>query len=248
MMMKKNFNIVVSVAAGLMVAGIVSYGCRKNETARVRMDQETILFEDKTDKTSFSAADLFLGGSVRKVSQVSYEHSLLDPLKIIDAWKQILKKEKPELENIKRTYVHHTDVSLLTIPVRGEGKIRDYFNVYIKGSTVLITRLSEIEGPDGITTYKVQSPDRQLYYQFELNSRRQIGNWKFEREIPKVFAQPETGEQAARELEDCSKKKFNKCMNCLIIDVCGSDWICSIACGLAIPSCVGGAALACLIS
>lgn len=127
--------------------------------------------------------------------------------------------------------------------------MKEYFNIYIHGEDFVITRLSEVKKTDGLTTYKVQSVEGDLYYQFDLNQYNQIGHWRFEKDIPKKFKGTTnmTSSRAAPPEGGCASLPFYECMNCLIIGICGSDWVCTIACGLAIPSCVGGAAAVCLI-
>jgi hypothetical protein len=210
-------------------------------------DQEKILYADLAGRAASTTAGLFLGGNVRKVTSISYQHSLLKALKASAEWKAATAGKTIEFGGITRTYVFNSDVSLVTIPIRTGGAGKDYFNVYIQDKQLLITKLSETRNSNGLTTYSIRSSAGELYYQFDLNGKNQMGNWKFDKDIPKAFTARQTA-QSGREGEVCSKKKFYGCMNCLIIDVCGSDWLCTIACGLAVPSCVGGAALVCLLS
>ncbi|PZR27855.1 MAG: hypothetical protein DI535_08905 [Citrobacter freundii] len=237
----------MSLAFGIASIALISYACKKNDTSVSQgQDQEKVLYTTLGGRTP-STASLFLGDNVKRVTAISYQHSLLDALRSSDGWKRAIAGESLDLSAIRRTYVFNSDVSLITIPVRSKGNVQDYFNVYIQDKRTLITRLSEIRNADGLTTYKVQSAAGELYYQFDLNDKNQLGNWKFDRDIPKIFTSS-VAMSAGRDQEPCAKKKFYSCMNCLIIDVCGSDWLCTIACGLAVPSCVGGAALVCLLA
>gem|GEM_PF-5113404 len=239
---------ILSLTFGVAAIAFISYACRKNEKdSALQYDQEKVLYVNPAEKQASTAADLFLGGNVKKVTSVSYQHSLLDVFRSSVEWTAAVAGETLELDEITRTYVLNSDVSLITIPLRINGLVRDYFNVYIQDKRVLITKLSEIRNADGLITYRVQSPRGELYYKFDLNNRNQMGNWKFEKDIPKLFIAPPAA-STAREAELCTKKKFYGCMSCLIGDVCGSDWLCSIACGLAVPSCVGGASLVCLVA
>lgn len=245
--MIKKSKTVISLAFGFASIALISYACQKNKTAVTQgQDQEKVLYTTPGGRTP-STASLFLGDNVKRVTAISYQHSLLDMLRSSSEWKSAIAGESLDLSAIKRTYVHNSDVSLITIPVRAKGNVQDYFNVYMQEKQILITRLSEIRRADGLTTYKIQSTAGELYYQFDLNKKSQLGNWKFDKDIPKVFTST-VARSAGRDLEPCTKKKFYSCMNCLIIDVCGSDWMCTIACGLAVPSCVGGAALVCLFA
>ncbi|MET0464716.1 MAG: hypothetical protein ABW007_16245 [Chitinophagaceae bacterium] len=237
------------IAAGFMVFG---YGCSKNEKGRANAgDQEEILFEDKSDGLGYTAGELFLGANVKKVTGIRADHSIMEKIKASAGWEEVTAGVKMDVSQIRRTYVHSTDASLITIPIISQDdaieRSSEYFNVYVGPDKILITRFSEIRQEGGETTCKIQSATGELYYQFDLNNRNQLGNWKFVKDMPKLSDAAQNASLTERDPENCSKKKFNSCMTCVIIDVCGSDWICSIACGLAIPSCVGGAALYCLI-
>ncbi|MCG2616823.1 hypothetical protein LZZ85_21180 [Terrimonas sp. NA20] len=233
---------------GMAVTGCMVFGCSKNEKGAVNTtDQEQVLFEDKRDANGQTAREVFLGGNVKKVTAIRSDHSVVEKIKSSAEWKAATAGVELDLSAIRRTYVHSTDASLVTIPVVSKTKTSEYFNVYLGQDRILLTRFSEIRQAGGMTTCKIESPAGELYYQFDLNNRNQLGNWKFEKDLPKLYDTDRDLSLVGRDPEDCSKKKFNSCMSCVIVDVCGSDWICSIACGLAIPSCVGGAALYCLI-
>lgn len=244
-----NFKAAGSLALGVAAIAFALYACRKNETTgNINRDRETVVFEDGGVAENYSQADLFLGKNIRKVASISYDHSILDVLRNSEEWKRAIEKQQPDTGNIKRTWVYNTDVTLITIPVQGTGSTKEYFNVYLQKDKLLITKLSEQRNKDGLRTYQMRSAADELYYSFDLNDKDQLGNWHFEKDIPKIFTT--SGGRAAtltNRAEPCAKMKFNSCMNCFITDVCGSDWMCTIACGALVPSCVAGAALACLV-
>lgn len=245
--MIKNSKTILSLTFGIAAIAFILYACKKNAGPETRgQDGETVLYANLNSRPAATAADFFLGGNVKKVVSIDYQHSMLDVLRSSEEWKAAVAGEIPELDGITRTYVFNSDVSLITVPLRAKEGVKDYFNVYMQGKRLLITRLSEIRNNNGFTTYKIQSSSGELYYQFDLNSKNQLGNWKFDKDIPKMFTAGQAV-SASRDPEPCTKKKFYNCMSCLIVDVCGSDWMCTIACGLAVPSCVGGAALVCLL-
>lgn len=47
---------------------------------------------------------------------------------------------------------------------------------------------------------------------------------------------------------DCASKPFSDCMQCLIVNKCGSDWACILACGISPVACGLGAAAFCIIA
>lgn len=94
------------------------------------------------------------------------------------------------------------------------------------------------------------SLENKMHYQFEVNNFNQIGNWTFGINIP--FATIFTSNKKINEKIEvdapCNTMGFNDCMNCTIIGICGSSWMCIIACGLAPLPCVAGAGLSCVVS
>jgi hypothetical protein len=232
----------------MAVICLMVYGCQKKENGRANADREEVLFEDKSERMDYAPGEILLGANVKKVTAIRGDHSVVERITESGEWKEATAGVKVDLSQVRRTYVRSTDVSLITIPIVSQVSANEYFNVYAGADKILITRFSELPQEGGRRTCKIQSAAGELYYQFDLNSQNQLGNWKFERDLPKLYDTDRNTSLAGRNQEDCSKKKFNSCMSCVFVNVCGSDWICSIACGLAIPSCAGGAALYCLIA
>ncbi len=225
------------------------YGCSKNGNDRgSEKNHEEVLFEDGSDRSFQKPGEVLLGANVKKVVKIQADHSVVCQIQTSQEWKQACSGVKLDLTQIKRTYVHSTDASVVTIPIVSTGVTSEYFNVFVSRENVLITKFSETPKDGGGTTCKVQSASGELYYQFDINSQNLIGNWKFNKELPKLTGAGKSLSLTGRDATDCTKKKFNSCMTCVIVDVCGSDWICAVACGVAVPSCVGGAALYCLIA
>ncbi|MBO9658320.1 MAG: hypothetical protein J7527_05800 [Chitinophagaceae bacterium] len=224
------------------------YGCSKNGNARLsKIDHEKVLFEDRSDRSSQKPGEALLGANVKKVVGIQADHSVFRRIQASSEWKQASSGAELDLTQIKRTYVYNTDASVVTIPIISTGAVSEYFNVFVTRESVLITKFSESRKEGGVTTCKVLSCKGELYYQFDINSQNLIGNWIFGKELPKLTGTEKSLSLTGRETTDCTKKKFNSCMTCAIADVCGSDWICAIACSVAAPGCVGGAALYCLI-
>ena len=100
----------------------------------------------------------------------------------------------------------------------------------------------------------VESIEGKSYYQLEINQENKVGNWKFNNPISfkdskiKIIDNTSTPFLAESIVGGCGSLPFYQCMNCLIIGICGSDWVCTIACGLAIPSCLAGAAAVCIFT
>jgi hypothetical protein len=189
-----------------------------------------------------------------QVNKISYSNTALSTLRASAEWKELINKAQIDTRNITRTYYTNASVSVVTIPILGNTSDEDYFNIYVKGNKFVITKVHVAKLPNGNTEVGVRSPDDNVYYQFEFNTQNKIGNWKIGNTTMPVKQTFSAGSSAIRMNAEppppggCSDKPFMACMDCLIIGVCGSSWVCAIACGVFIPSCVGGAAAVCVLA
>lgn len=245
-MKKANVFFVLLLLACTIATAI--YSCSKEDNSRE--NNEMTLYEANTEDIQNENKTFFLGGNIKKVSSISYDNPDLNDLKQSGEWNEIVSKCNLDLTDIKKTYLINSSLSLVTIPILEKNKsTRGYFNIYLRNEKYLITKISETANSSGLTTYKIKSPKDTLYYQFDLNNKNQIGNWFFGKNLPlsEVFNGYAMSQQKVDPNKPCASQPFNDCMNCFIIDVCGSDWMCTVTCGLFIPSCIGGAAAACII-
>jgi hypothetical protein len=186
----------------------------------------------------------------KKLLSINYTNSDLKNLKENLEWKEIIKSHTLDFSDIKKTYLHSSQMLLFTIPIKNlKG---EYYNIYSYRNNFIITKVNEIEKANGHITYEIKSSQNELFYKFDLNHEKKIGNWKFAKDIPFKEMFKDTQEtQSTPTIEGpkkpCASMPFNACMNCFLIEVCGSDWMCMVACGAFIISCVGGAAAACII-
>jgi len=101
-----------------------------------------------------------------------------------------------------------------------------------------------------------------MNYQFEINSDNKIGNAKIGEKIPFLATFTSGGNLSREKLMtiqgqmvtapqvDCvttAPNDWSDCMNCLIIEKCGSNWVCAVVCGTDIVLCVGAAAISCMV-
>ncbi len=220
----------------------------ENRLATISGDNEIMIYEDRTEAKQIDSKTFLLGGNTKKVTTIGYGHSLLNKLKSSNEWKNVIDKLELNLNDIKRTYLHSSSISLVSIPILQKNNEGEYFNIYIFGNSFLITKFSQYRNINGNLTLEVKSLDNELYYKFDLNYENKIGNWSFQKEIPfKTVFMNEINSEQNRPAAPCASMPFNACMNCFVIETCGSDWVCAVACGLFIPSCIGGAAAACVI-
>ncbi len=236
--------LIAFTSAFALIAVLVLFSCQKSNQQAIEDNREELLFKNESKK---KMSDFVIGGNIEKVTRIGYDNSVLSSVKSSPEWQALAAKNNIIVKDIKRSYLYSGGISLVTMSLAPEGGSNQYLNIYIQGEKYLITKLTETRQKNGLTTYKILSSSDELFYQFDLNDKNQIGNWKFVKDLPKVFAR-----EAVLVPEEpgggCSSKPFYECMNCLIIGVCGSDWVCTIACGLAIPSCLGGAAAVCILA
>lgn len=48
---------------------------------------------------------------------------------------------------------------------------------------------------------------------------------------------------------NCMTDKYTTyydCMQCLVVEKCGGDWVCMAVCGINVPACLGAASIMCL--
>jgi hypothetical protein len=114
--------------------------------------------------------------------------------------------------------------------------------------------LTNIE--NGNQEVTVKSTSGLIYYKVEINKENKLGNWRFKNEIPfkEVFSLNSTIVKKANSDDEnlgggggCETKPYMECMNCLIVKVCGSDFMCILACGALIAQCLAGASLVCVL-
>ena len=221
--------------------------CNKNEN-NLEKNSEITIYESKVESKYVDSRTVFLGGNTKKVAKIDYQNSLINNFKNSDIWRESIKDVKLNYDGITKTYLHSSEILIVTIPfLDNPGEV---FNIYVQGQKFLITRLAEIEKENGLRTMEIKSNRNELYYSFDINSSNQMGNWKFEKNIPLKETFKDKANTIKPRLEQpaetpCADRPFDKCMSCFLIDVCGSDWKCMILCGAALYACVAGAALAC---
>ncbi|WP_028789240.1 hypothetical protein [Terrimonas ferruginea] len=237
--------LIAFTSAFALIAALVLFSCQKSNQQSIEDNREELLFKNESKK---KMSDFVIGGNIEKVTRIGYDNSVLSSVKSSPEWKALTAKNNILVKDIKRSYLYSGGISLVTIPLAADRGSNQYLNVYIQGEKFLITKLTETKQESGLTTYKILSSSDELFYQFDLNDKNQIGNWKFVKDLPKIFAREAVLVPEEPGGGGCSSKPFYECMNCLIVGVCGSDWLCTIACGLAIPSCLGGAAAVCLLA
>jgi hypothetical protein len=251
--MNKNSIITYTVILLIGVFYISIYSCKKSaNTETFNTSNKITLTENKISKSQIIEDRYAFGNNVKRITNLEYNDKILSILKVSTEWQTILLKYNLNKNKITRTeLVNDSSISLITIPIIVNSNEKEYFNIYVQNEKYIITRLLEVKNNNGLNTYKIMSYSNKLYYQFDLNSKNQIGNWKFENDMPKIFQK--TSSYTTTQLEtdntgSCSGKTFNDCMNCLIVQICGSNWVCTIACGLELPSCIGAAVAVCLFS
>ena len=252
-------------ASVLIIAGVlIFYSCTKNAKQTVAIDSEELLYqkpasEPKSGVSTNSAGNIVIGWNTTKITKINYEHSALLSLRNSDEWKKVLNSYNLNTADIKRSSFYNSSVELINIPIIQSSRDQYYLNIYIKGGNFIITKMTISVLANGNQKFAVESLDGQPYYQVEINPENKIGNWKFggtipfkeilnKNQPPATIKMNTVDEGGGDDLnQDCTKLSWNDCMHCILVSYCSNDWTCLVACGLFIPSCVGGAALLCAL-
>ena len=230
--------------------------CSKNNSKAGKIDNtENTIF---VNSNPVNNKVFQIGSNKSKVANISYNNSILKTFKESSDYQNLSSKYKLDVSNITKTYYANTSLRFVTIPIVTNSSTESSLGVYAtEDGTYLVTKFDIVTLSNGNKKITVSSPiDGQDYFGLEINKSQQIGNWVFtnksipfndvfkvnQNTVPKVkVALADPGTPCA------SQPTFNGCMNCFIIQTCGSSWWCTLACGAAIISCVGGAAAACAL-
>jgi hypothetical protein len=243
--MKDKLLVVFTLMLGFCVFLIIA--CTKNNNP-LNDNTEKVLYQNTVNATVSDSKAFVLGGNTKQVTQISFNNSLLNNLKKSEIWKTTLEQLSLNTNDIKRTYFHTSKLTLITIPII-DNSIESVLNIFINDDNFLITKITTLKQANSNSLYKVTNVKNELYYQFELDTNNRIGKWVFDKEIPfkETFNPSINSKEAPIGDAPCASQPFNACMNCFIVKVCGNDWVCVAACGLFLPSCIGGAAAACVL-
>jgi hypothetical protein len=235
----------------IFVSLLLFFSCSKGEKSSIN-DNEITLYESNIESKMVDSRIVFLGGNTKKLTKIEFNNSSLQSLINSENWKDETENLVLKKSEIRKTYLHSSPIEIISIPLGGNGI--QFLNIYALNNNYLITKFVEIQKSDGIKTYEIRSIKDELYYKFDVNNANQMGNWFFNKEIPfsqvfKTNTRTITPRHASYQQIDkpCNERPFDACMSCFIAEVCGSDWKCMIACGAFLPSCVAGAAAACIL-
>ena len=228
--------------------------CKKDTNEYVN-DNEEVLYENSSGESNSNPSSFLLGGNTKLITKISYDNSLLKKLMGTKEWEALLNSQKINKEKIIKSYFHNSPIEVISIPIINKLNLnndQDILSIYSYKGEFIFTNMKISKLPNGNQQIAVKSFDNHLYYQLEINEHNKIGNWKLDKSIQfenSVALNSKSTDNSVidTQTEDCSKKPFGACMNCLIIGICGSDWVCTVACGIFIYSCVAGAAIVCIL-
>ena len=211
----------------------------------------TILLYKNSDNKDSTSSGYLLGKSVNEVSKIFFNNTLFDSLINNVSWEIVEKKYVLDFNNISLTSYYGSKIRVITIPVKNTSITPSsiYLNIYELDNKFIITKLDINTLSNANLKISVTTINDDLYFEYEMNKFDKIGNWNIQNDLPinntfyKKFSRNIIKTNSIH-----TEESFMKCMDRLITQVCGSSWMCSVMCGAALPSCVGGAALACAIN
>ena len=238
----------------LLLVVISFISCSKKEylSSTTADNSEKLIFV-KVKSEAVSNGSI-IGSNISTHSQISYTNSMLDSLKSSELWTKSISKLNLETNNLYKTTFTNNTLMLITIPVKSNliGSQR-YLNVYTRNNKYVVTDFYIENLPNGNKRVSVSDfKTHDLYYQLEINQLNRFGNWKMgnvNMPLKSLYEQTSNTNKtfALSDAPDCASQTFNNCMNCLIVQNCGSNWMCMVACSVEIYACVAGAAALCII-
>lgn len=212
-------------------------------------NNHSILLYKNSDKGDSTSSGYLLGNSVNEVSKIFFNNSLFDSLINNEDWKQLVDAYTFDFNNITLTSYFGSKIRVITIPVKNISITSSniYLNIYELNNHFVITKMHVISLQNNNRQILVSTIRDEVYYQFEIDKFDKIGNWDVKIEVPlnKTFNGTSKSNISTNAIH--TEESFMKCMDRLITQVCGGSWVCAIMCGAALPSCLAGAALACVV-
>ncbi|MFD0940809.1 hypothetical protein [Pedobacter boryungensis] len=238
----------------IAISGTI-YSCAKKESQDdpSNKNYEKLLYEkpkaSKTVNSQETTNVINLEGRVTKTVQIRYENDILNKLRNDKEWNSFINNNGYQIDsvNIKKTTIENTRIILLSIPFTSKGK-SGFLNVYNLNDKYFWTKVFTENLSGGAKKYSFVTADDKSLMQLNLSEDMRISNFSaaFTSNllIQNPYFKSEVGYLAA---PSCFKdKSYYECLTCIIIQHCGSDLACTIACGAFPEVCLGVAVLACL--
>jgi len=238
----------------LLISGTI-YSCAKKEAKDdpTNKNYEKLLYEkpkaSETVTTEKSPNVINLEGRVNKTVQIDYENDILNELRNDRKWISLINENNYVVDsiNIKKTTIEGTRIILLSIPFTSKNK-SGFLNVYKLNDKYFWTKLFIENLSDDIKKYSIFSADDTLLMQLDMNKDMKASNFSAPRSNNVLLQNPyfktEVGYLAA---PSCFKdKSYYECLQCILIQHCGSDLACTVSCTAFWEVCLGVAVLACL--
>jgi hypothetical protein len=234
----------INLMLKLMVYCVIVFACNKEKEPK---NFTSVLYENKTNKDS-TMSGFLLGASTKIILQIDTGNSMLDLIRNSPSWKQIISNNTIDNSKIMITSYYGSNIRVVSIPILNlvSNNQETCYNIYINNNNFIFTKMV-------ISTLKnklisVQDMDDKVYYTVELDVQNRLGNWNVKKDIPlQRYLSTERYISNGTETTQTTET-WNECMNRCITKVCGSSWICASLCSVTLPSCLAGAALACMIN
>jgi hypothetical protein len=239
---------------GIIVIGVISSCKEKERNDELNRNSEKLIYQKSANEkeTNLKGA-IDLQDQITKTVQIRYENDLLVGLRNQKNWTELLDNNKAVLdkENITKTSIAQTAITLLTIPFKSTQE-QGFFNVYQLNGKYFWTKVVVTELPNHAKSYTIVSADGERLMKLDLDRNFKASNFTAAQSNKVLAKNPEFSTALYRLAEaekECYKIKgatYWDCLTCVLIKHCGNDLACVIACTIAPEVCLGVAILACL--
>jgi hypothetical protein len=247
-----NALIVLAVSFTLVISS-----CSKNEADAIQKD--VVIFEDRSQKNNSEISNPF-DGKITKVTKLGQGDRSMDSEIASNISTRLKAEYNLNFSEVTKTEFYEKDRGLYTIPfATSNAGEQFYLHIMFSKNKYTIAKMRVTSVGDK-TQYEMFAEDGNLMYSMQVNSENRIGKLKIGNSNPSIFKKKDnlTSVSLSNFSDDesidggggstvCASKPFNECMNCMIIKICGSDWVCILTCGAMPLQCAAGAALACVV-
>lgn len=170
--MKKPIIILAIMIAGTIISLLTSCS-EDNEMETVQKESNTVIFEDRETREHVSPSPF--ENHVYRIEMLS-SNAEMDRI-VEEVQNATGELEELNIYGIKKFYLNNSDGVMYSIPyMRGENAMI----VYRFGNLFQVAKAEFVPAENGITHFRLRTPDNALYYGLSIRNESEIGEFIFE--------------------------------------------------------------------